>query len=409
MRAGGIPAATIGIVLAGGAVLGALAGCGGRFDLPTEHRVDRFVPSDKSYQMMATWHLDGTRYGVIRDLLLTQGSGSQLFLLYNSGGSGIAARGRVLSYPLLETSAGVTPNPISGIDFRALFNPVALASGGDGLGGANNRIYVLDAGDTCLARANPSTFTCSDTTNGWDMRINDLQHYWRVREYRLLGGDTLSTFSDTTLAAVNGIAADASGNVYVSGLAIVLLPNPDDPRLSDREFQWRIYKYARGPGEPGKVPNDPRLPGAAWHRDTTFVIEEGAGVGTVQDPRSMFWSAAGFAPGLYAADFGKNWVQKLYDTGSSTGFWEVDGADGQPFNGAVDVAVDIAGYVYVVDAGGRRVLRFGPDASYVQRVDIEPDDAHRTLAQPVAAAADTQSVYVADALYNEVIRYKRRP
>src|SRR5690349_22622223 len=37
----------------------------------------------------------------------------------------------------------------------------------------------------------------------------------RVREFGLLGGDTMTTFTDTTMAFVHGIAADADGAVYV--------------------------------------------------------------------------------------------------------------------------------------------------------------------------------------------------
>ena len=389
-------------VAAGALALGALAwaagGCGAKFDLPTESRGGRAIPTDKSYQMLATW----SAMNGITDLLLTQGAGSQLFLLFNFGGIGTAPRGEVRAYPLTR------PDPIGSIVFRELFNPVAIASGGDGAGGANNRIYVLDEGDSCLARTNPNSGTC-DAAGGYNTRISDLSTYWRVREYRLLGGDTLTTFTDTTMAWVKGVASDASGNVYVSGLAIVNLPNTDDPRLVDREFQWRIYKYTRGPKIPGRLPNDKNLPGAAWHRDSTFVVEEGSGIGTVVDPHGLFWSAAGTASGLYAADFGKNWVQKLYDVGQSTGYWEIDGAQtSTPFNGPTDVAVDLQGYVYVVDTGGRRVLRYAGDASYVQRVDVELDAFGQPLRRPIAVAADDSLVYVADADANEVIRYKRR-
>src|SRR4030067_632303 len=47
------------------------------------------------------------------------------------------------------------------------------------------------------------------------------------------------------------------------------------------------------------------MPGANWHRDTTWVVEEGSGVGTVVDPRGLFWSDAG-SPALYVAGFGED-------------------------------------------------------------------------------------------------------
>ena len=50
--------------------LGFLAGCGAKYELPTERPRDIGVPSDKSYQMIATW----TGMTGIQDVLLTQGT-----------------------------------------------------------------------------------------------------------------------------------------------------------------------------------------------------------------------------------------------------------------------------------------------------------------------------------------------
>jgi hypothetical protein len=367
-----------------------VAGCGASYKLPTEAAKARAIPSDKSYQMLATWSgMDG-----IKDLLLTQGVGTQLFLLFNHGGSGPASRGEVKAFPL---SRGT---PLSGISFPTLFNPVALCSGA-------GRLFVLDQGDTCLARTNPATGDCTDS-DGWSRRISDLSLYWRVREYGLLGGDTLGTFTDTTMAYVRGIAADADGNIYVSGSAIILVPDVSDPRILTRTFEFRIYKYVRGPRYPGVVPDDRRMPGAQWHRDTTFAIEDGSGVGTVMDPRGLFWSAAG-GPALYVADFGKNWAQKVSDHVTNSGFYELDVAGGLSLNAPTDVKVDLAGFVYVVDSGNARVLRFDAGTSFIQKIDVEPDALGRRLAHPVAVAVDDSLAYVADSTYAEVIRYKRRP
>lgn len=380
-----------------------LTGCGTKFPLPTEIAKGRTVPSDKSYQMLATW----AGMAGVTDILLTQGIGSQLFILFNHGArpDPTAARGEVRAYPLTR------PTPIAEITFptrtggpseNLLFNPVALCSG-------VGRVFVLDQGDTCLARANPTTGACGDTVGRWNLRISHLEIYWRVREYGLLGGDTISTFTDTTMAYVRGIAADSRGGVYVGGTAIVRIPSQTLFGAFERGFQFRVYRYLRGPRYPGVVPADRNMPGASWHRDSTFVIEEGSGIGSLFDPRGLSWSAAG-GPALYAADFGKNWVQKLYDDRQSTGFYYLDGGQtGTAFNGPTDVAVDLTGYVYVADTANHRVLRYGPDATYVQRVDVEPDASGQPLRNPVAVAVDDSMAYVGDADLAEVIRYKRRP
>jgi hypothetical protein len=381
-------------VLAGG-----FAGCGGNFTLPTESK-GRLIPSDKSYQMQATWTgMDG-----VRDILLTQGTGTQLFLLFNQGGVGTAPRGQVFSYARLKP--GGPQNPIPGIEFPTVFNPVALCAGGDGVGSTSNRIFVLDQGDTCLARANPATGSC-DTTGGWTYKITDLSLYWRVREYGLLGGDTISSFTDTSMAFVNGVAADAQGRVYVAGMAIVYVADIQDPRILTRTFLWRIHRYLRGPKYPG-IP-DPSMPGSDWHRDTSWVVQNGSGIGTVQDPRGIYWGSYG-GGGLYAADYGKNWVQRLDDLLSSTGSLQIDGSTTSlPFSGPLDVVGDPQGFVYVADEGNRRVLRYDASGTYVQRVDIELDAYGRELLSPVTVAADDSLVFVGDVGLAEVIRYKRRP
>ena len=157
----------------------------------------------------------------IRDILLTQGTGTQLFLLFNHGGTGTASRGEVLAYARLKPTGPQTPLP--GIAFQGLFNPVALCVGGDGAGRPANRIFVLDQGDTTGAgRSRTHHLRRYDRTRtppgNWRPNdVSDLGLYCRVREYGLLGGDTVSTFIDTTMAFVNGIAADAQGRVYVSG------------------------------------------------------------------------------------------------------------------------------------------------------------------------------------------------
>jgi hypothetical protein len=388
------------LVLAGG-----FAGCGGNFKLPTESR-DRLIPSDKSYQMVATW----TGMHGIRDILLTQGMGTQLFLLFNHGGAGTAPRGEVLAYARLKPSGPQAPLP--GIVFRELFNPTALCAGGDGGGGASNRVFVLDEGDTLLARTNPGTHIYGDTTGTetiwrgkWrSPNLSDLGLYWRVREYGLLGGDTISTFTDTSMAFVHGIAADAQGRVYVAGPLLAFVRDILNPTITTRTFLWRVNRYVRGPKYPGIY--DGYMPGCNWHKDTSFVVLDGSGTGTVQDPRGIFWGS--FGPSLYVADFGKNWVQRMQDEIPVADF-KIEQAAGMSLYGPLDVTADVKGFIYAVDTGNQRVLRFDGSGEYVQTVNVEKDAYGQLLVSPVTVAADDSLVFVGDAGLSEVIRYKRRP
>jgi hypothetical protein len=384
------------------ALTGIVAGCGSNFPLPTQLQKP-FIPEDQSYTMKAAWTgMDG-----INDILLTQ-QGSQLFLLFNwnPNGTGTAVRGEVKAYPLSKSE------PLPGFDFSGLFNPVALCASRD-------HIFVLDQGDSCMARTNPATGRCDstsyhvtygspprDTVLVWDNRVVDYDHYWKVCAYGLLGGAPglapVAGFTDTTMAWVNGIAADASNNVYISGVAIKVIFDYDR-RGYNRYFSSVIYKYTPGPRYPGVVPADRNTNGADWHRDTTWSIEQGTGFGYVVDPRGLHWGPFD-GGGIYCAVYGRNYAQRFSDIISNTGDPPAMAeADGLPLEKPVDVYSDLKGFVYVADRGNKRVLRFAPDKSYVQRVDV----AVVTLQDPVAVAADDSLVYVGDRALGQVIRYQR--
>ena len=333
-------------------------------------------------------------------MLLTQKYGSQLFLCFEKASPDTFTNGEVRLYALTK------PTVIA--SFQNLFNPVALAAGGDGLGAPLNRVFVLDQGDTCVARANPVSGMCGDLSNGWKLGVSDLRHYWRVRVYGLLGGDTLGTFTDTTVAWVNGIAADQQGRVYVACIAIILRPDPSDSHITTRQFESRVYRYIPGPRYPGHQFDDGRMPGSKWHRDSTWVVIEGSGVGSVQNPHGLDWIAGSASSALYCSDYDKNWIQKLDDAQSSTGEYALDGVEtGTFFFQAQDVAADKRGFVYVCDTGNQRVLRYDPDHNFVQRVDIPEVAGVGTLVRPVAVAANDTLVYIADPGAAAVLKLKR--
>ena len=290
------------------------SGCGAKFDLPTEHPSARPIPSDQSYQMLGTWK----GFTDVQDVLLTQGPGSELFFLFNHGGSGSPGvpRGEVKQY------AFATPTEITGAYFeapRTLFNPVAMTA-------AQNRIFVLDQGDTCQAKFDAARGTCEadpDTTrftgHPHPSVILDYHATWRVREFSTRGGDTISTFTDTTLAQVFGIASDDQGYVYVSATAAVLDTNTIDQRIRTRLFTSRIYRYARGPRYAGVIPGDRYMPGANWHRDTTWLVLEGSGNSSVSKPRGLNLSRGG-VPALVVADSGNKEVKSLSIAQPRVGF-----------------------------------------------------------------------------------------
>jgi hypothetical protein len=376
--------------------------CGGRFMQPTEVRSKVVVPTDKTYAMIATWK----NLNHIRDVMLTRGTGSQLFMLFNDpsiSGPPSVPRGSVALYPFTQ------PVPIGPPFFdppRGLFNPVAFAS-------AQALLFVLDEGDSCMAKLDPQRGTCqADTTrNGRRSQIYDYTATWRVREFPLTGGDTISTFTDTSFAYVNGVSVDDYGNVYVAGIAVVLDTLSTDQRIRTRKYASRIYRYARGPKYPGVVPNDVLMPGANWHRDTTWVVLDGTGTSSVQDPRGIRWTPTS-GGALLVADRVNNKAKLIATTAQDVGLVKMDGSEtptGTNFNSPENVAVDAGGDLYIVDRLNQRVLRYDGSGNYVVTVNTELNSDGLPLLDPVAAGVNDSMAYVGDAGRGQVIRYKRRP
>jgi hypothetical protein len=256
---------------------------------------------------------------------------------------------------------------------------------------------------TCEADPTPSTINTTPRRS----QIRDYLSTWRVREYGLGGGDTLSTFTDTTMALPFGIAADEQGRVYVSGLAVVLDTLVTDARIRTRKFVSRIYRYSRGPKYPGIA--DLNMPGTtAWHRDTSWVVFDGSGASSVSDPRGIHWGRVGVNP-LYIADRANNQAKGVSTNEIGGSIVRVDGqATGSNLNHPEAIASDLAGFFYIVDRDGRRVLRYNQNGEYIQRVDVEPNADGLPLLDPVGVAVDDSLAYVADRGRAQILRYRRR-
>ena len=386
----GLGAAALGIVALA-------AGCGTRFKLPTENRANRVIPGNGTYQMIkAREALPG-----IQDVLLTPSG--ELFLLFQDP---VAKTGRVEEWsPTLGDRLSTT--------FPGLHNPTALCFGA-------NKIFVLDQGDTAAARTDLEciyTADCGNINFGFSRPIANLDEYWHVREYQLDGtpignpaDSTFGGFTDTSFIWVNGIAADSRQRVYVSGVIMYCFVDPFDSHTVTLQARYRIRRYMRDVGGAGSGSVI-----GAWKRDPDWEVAEGTGIGFAIDPRGMQWSAVD-GEALYFADRGNNEVQKLADPASYGSSFKLDIDVGAPdadtlvFHEPLDVSVDAAGSVYLLDAGNLRVLRYAADERFIQRVDIEGDAAKppRRLTGPVAVSADTDQVYVADRALSEVLRFRRR-
>jgi len=285
---------------------------------------------------------------------------------------------------------------------------VAIAAG-------RNEMFVLDQGDSCMAKYDARRGTCEadvDTTHvtGHPFRsqIFDYSSTWRVRQYTLSGGDTISTFTDTTVAQPYGIAVDDAGRVYVSCLAVFLDSLQTNKSIRTRKFVSRVYRYLRGQKYPG-IDDENMVGTSSWYRDTTWKVLDGSGLSSIADARGIFIPHQGVDP-LYIADRGNNAAKAVSSQFTELPLLKVDGQEtGAIFNHPEAIKADLAGFFYVVDRDNKRVLRFSSiPATFVQRVDVEPNSDGLPLADPVGLAVDDSLVYVGDRGRGQIIRYKRR-
>jgi len=87
----------------------------------------------------------------------------------------------------------------------------------------------------------------------------------------------------------------------------------------------------------------------------------------------------------------------------------LDGSQsGTTFTLPTDFVADNLGFMYAVDTGNRRVLRYDSGGAYIQKVNIELDLDADSLHVPIATSVDDSLVYVADYLTGKVASYKRR-
>jgi len=344
------------ILLAGVAL--AAVGCGGTFTLP-EETPGGVIPEAGSYAYQGS--IRGL--GEPTDVLLTLGTGSSLYVVGDSS--------YVRQYPRFFRPDGNTP-PIA-TTFTGFLKPTKITQGPAVL-------FVLDAGDTLLAQ--------TDTTKGPGFL-----------RFGLTGGAPTLVRRDTTIAEARGIAADAQGNVYVSCIAKEFIrDDPQDSRRRTYKYVSRVYRYLAAQG---------------YAKDTQFYVGDGQGLGIVFEPGDCFVRAQGGTLYLYVADTGKDLCQRLMvvdgNLGESLPSLPVDGNDsGAPLLVPPDFVADALGFMYAIDRGEGRVLRFDPLGSFERRVDIELDLDADSLHVPVAVSADDSLAYVADRATGKITSYKKR-
>jgi hypothetical protein len=374
--------------------------------LPTEHP-GRVVPSDQSYGMLATWkNMDG-----VKDLVLTQGQGNQLFVLFNQGGTGgpDVPRGDVKLFPLTRPEAIGAPyfDPM-----KALYNPVAIAA-------ATNKLFVLDQGDTCLAKFDVVRGTCeadptpvsADTTKPQPRRnmIRDYRATWRVREYGLRRRrHAVDVHRHDVRAALRHRRRRA-------GTCLRLGPRGRARHARHgRAHPHAQVRVARLP-DTAAAPSTRASPTATCPARPRGVATPRGSCSTAPAPRRFFGSARHplDAHGREPAVHRRSWQQSGEGRLDRRG-----GRQHRPRGRAGDRRepqciprpsrrTSPASSTSSI-ADNRRVLRYSQTGEYIQRVDVEVNADGLPLLDPVGIAVDDSLAYVADRGRAQILRYRRR-
>jgi hypothetical protein len=371
------------VALAVTVVTGVLViGCGTKFELPTE-TPGGFVPPDSSYIFK------GGLGGVpnVTDILITRSSGNQLMIVHGAlpdtrdpGCPDIVLpSGMVDLYPIFPPP-GATPLSVR---FDGMWRPQCVAEGG-------GILFAFDAGDTCATTATDSLP--------------------RIYGYQIGNPTPLFSFVDTTRLSdsakpripvwvgVRGLAVSSDRTVYVSGTLRVR--EPDERGAFSIRFRDRIFRYKE-------------ISAGNYVWDDEWEVLPGTGVGFIGDPRGIAWGPSD-DPYLWVTDGEKQAIQKLrIETDSeSHGIYAFDGtASGGRFLDPTDVDVDENGFIYVVDRGSARTLRYddlGFQAEFIQQINLGTVTGEPLLRVPNRAAVLDTIYYVSDPSYQAALRYERR-
>ena len=195
----------------------------------------------------------------------------------------------------------------------------------------------------------------------------------------------------------------------------MLVPRDDNPSIRTALSPLAdLCATCAGRDIPATGSTIPTCRGADWHRDTTWFVGEGNGIGTVIDPRGIYWSSFTGNGLLYAADNRKNIVQTLSVELTSTGILRIP-----PLPAATArISCSRTRSTSVATTWVRSTSSTPATVTSAATMRSEPlssastwtlDADRDSLHQPVTIATDDSLAYVGDAATGKVIRYKRRP
>ena len=172
---------------------------------------------------------------------------------------------------------------------------------------------------------------------------------------------------DYQFAFPRGIAADASGDIYVVD-----------------SWNNRLQKFAP---------------------DSTFIMKwgsEGTGVGQFMLPSATAVDGAG---NIYITDSGNNRVQKFGPDAAFITVWGGSGSGPGEFQEPAGIAIDPSGDIYVADSGNHRVQKFTSGGSFIMEWGGYGTTAGEFDTPTGIAADDAGNIYVTECRNHRVQKF----
>lgn len=190
---------------------------------------------------------------------------------------------------------------------------------------------------------------------------------------------TWHSFVDEGLLGPQGLAADASGNIYVADAS-----DAEVQKYSPSGHMLAAYG-GTGSSVPLHLPVDVALDPAG----NIFVVDAGdsrvvklspsgsliksfsqpgSGPGDLSTPQGLSTDTYG---NVYVADTGNDRVEKFSNDGGFLQSFGVSGSGLGQFDSPSDVAVNKAGNLYVVDTGNNRIQKLAPDGRALAQIGTE--------------------------------------